>query len=279
MKRIILFVIFCLISYYAFPSLAEVLFNSGLNFYNSGDYDNAIDRLTKIFEEYPESSLFPKSCFYLGLIYYDKGQYDLAKRYLLISTKRLEKGSLIWIKAMETLGVIYYEEGNDDKYQKIFSELSRIKDKNLYLDRSAKHDKGLQVKKVLPSYTNSQSIAKSFSTNDSFVVTNFVFYTNYVTNTVYLTNSEELSSEKVLVYTNYLTNFVTNYSPQDLEVSSNFITNLLEVKGKVDEINKKEEQLEELNRLTDIKNRLLKLSEKALLIQELINKKMEVSNR
>lgn len=281
MKRFIIVIVLFLFSYHAFPSLAEVLFNSGLNFYNAGDYDNAIERLSKVFEEYPESYLFPKSCFYLGLIYYEKGEYNLSKKYLLIAMKRSEKGSTLWINTMRTLGIIYYEEGNNEKYEKVFTELSKFsKSKDTFLDKNF-YPKEEKTKVTPPEQIKSKNTTKEQVqlNKENLTVTNFIFFTNYITNVVLLTNTEGTNFTNTFIYTNYITNFITNYPSYYEGISSNIITNLTEVKDKIDEINKKEEQLEELNRLTDIKNRLLKLSEKALLIQEMLNKKMEVSNK
>ncbi|MFN4245668.1 MAG: tetratricopeptide repeat protein [Brevinematia bacterium] len=242
-----------------YANIDRALFNIGLSAYNRGDYEKAIETLEKIFYEYPESVLIPKVGMYLGYIYYDEKEYEKAKKFLLASVKSSTKGSEVWISSMKLLGVIYYEEGNSQKYEKIFYELKRYSG---FQDKQFKKGTldNAYVKKEKTKLSREDQPFKGETTNTVVVLTNYI--TNYVTNVVVLTNLPEVSEQ-----TNYITNVV-------LELDEK-ITNILKVKEKVEEVKSKEEELEELNRLSDIKNRLLKLNEKALMIKEILQKQSE----
>ncbi len=252
----------------SFGTIDRVLFNSGLNAFNRGDYETAIEKLENLVREYPESPNFPKANMYLGHIYYETGEYDKAKKHLLISIRSSTKGSEVWKTSMKLLGVIYYEEGDIDRYEKIFNELQ----KHNSLSQKIIHQETLTSRS--PKQQSPKITPKSTSIREPQTMTNFI--TNFITNYVFITNNINTQSQEPPLTTNIQSNNIQNIT-NDTEIlkSPEITTNIIKIKEKVDEINKKEEDLEELNRLTDIKNRLLKLNEKALIIQELIQKKME----
>ncbi|MEN2998570.1 MAG: outer membrane protein assembly factor BamD [Brevinematia bacterium] len=256
------FIIILTFSGYVYGSIAKILFDSGLNAYNRGDFQTAIEKLEVIFNEYPESSFFPKASMYLGYIFYEIGEYDKAKRYLLVSIRTSSKGSEVWMTAMKLLGVIYHEKGEEKKYEKVFLELQRYQ-----------KQKEIKLPDVV-SQPSSAYISKRVEQPDLKAFTNYFtnWITNYFTNEIVITNQITQKEVELKIVTNYVTNVVTNY--QEV-VSEEVLSNLVKVKEKAEEVSKKEEDLEELNRLTDIKTRLLKLNEKALLIQELLKKKVE----
>lgn len=256
--------ILTLLHFSCYASVDKALLNFALNAYEKGDFQTAIEKLETIFNEYPESPVFPKASMYLGYIYYDMGEYDKAKKYLLVSAKRSSKGSEVWISSMNLLGLIYYDEGNSEKYERIFSDLRK------YL--KSRKDSRVVSEHFRPTSPNIGKITQP--TKKETVSTNYItnYVTNYITNEVIITN-QVLAQPQVetLVVTNYITNvmIVTQES-----LSPEHLTNIAKVKEKVEEIAQKEEDLEELNRLTDVKNRLLKLSEKALIIQEMLQKRI-----
>lgn len=231
-------------------SVVNSIFSVGMNAYNRGDYETAIKNLEIIYNEYPESPLFPKACMYLGYLYYDIGDLETSKKYLNTSVRASRKGSEVWKNAMKLLAVVYYETGDLNRYERVMEEISkhnRLATRNLQTRQQAYDRKEFkpQSQKTFPTQKN---IPKE------------VQITNYITNIVFITNT----NEQVITITNYLTNLVIKDTQS-----------LPEIKEKVDEITKKEEELEELSRLTDVKNRLLKLNEKILMLQEILDRKVK----
>ncbi|MCX8029060.1 MAG: outer membrane protein assembly factor BamD [Brevinematales bacterium] len=265
-KILIAIVLFLVISHNSFSSIENSIFNVGLNAYNRGDYETAIKNLEIIFNEYPESPLFSKACMYLGYIYYDTGDIETAKRYLTISVRSSQKGSEVWKASMRLLGVIYYDEGDEIRYEKIFNEIRKYEQK-LELNKPEENtirknpikDRQTTIEKAPTTTLEKPTKPRSPKTEPTTI-------TNYTTNIIYITNISEI--------TNYITNIISSTVNIDI-ISSTKTNGISDVKNKVDEILKKEEDLEELNRLTDVKNRLLKLNEKVLLIQEALQRKIE----
>lgn len=230
-------------------SVVNSIFNVGMNAYNRGDYETAIKNLETIYNEYPESPLFPKACMYLGYLYYDTGDLETSKKYLNTSIRASRKGSEVWKNAMKLLAVVYYEMGYTDRYERIMNEVNRYNDfttRNLQTRQSSLAEKRsrTQLQKMSSSKHSQRNVPQE------------VQVTNYITNVVVITNTNE----------QFITNYITNVVIKETQ-------SLPEIKEKVDEITRKEEDLEELNRLTDVKNRLLKLNEKILILQELLDKK------
>ncbi|MCX8096295.1 MAG: outer membrane protein assembly factor BamD [Spirochaetes bacterium] len=245
---IVLFNSFC---YTSEGSVVNSIFNVGMNAYNRGDYDTAIKNLEIIYNEYPESPLFPKACMYLGYLYYDIGDLETSKKYLNTSIRASRKGSEVWKNAMKLLAVVYYETGDLNRYERAMEEIGRYNNlatRDLQT-RQQEYDRKEfkpQSQRTFPTRQTQKNIPKG------------VQITNYITNIVFITNT----NEQVITITNYLTDLVIKDTQS-----------LPEIKEKVDEITKKEEELEELSRLTDVKNRLLKLNEKILMLQEILDRK------
>jgi len=246
--------------------LAKAIFEQGQRYYEAGDYDRAISNFVIVINDYPETEFFAKASLYLGVIYYDLNERAQAKRYLNLCIRRVPKGTQEWISATELLATIYYEEGNNEKAKELFNTLGKSKRK--IIDTSTRKIEGSAIQHGAIKHKE-KVITESKTPKPQEAPQNYSYVTNYITNQAVpvVTN--------VVVITNYVTNYIstsTDFVGVNISnVPGSLVTNLKEIQEKVLEIKEKDENLEELNRLTDIKNRLLKLSEKALMIQELLS--------
>lgn len=90
------------------PSLTDCLHPLGISCYHLSDYDNAENFLVKAVEVNPE--LF-EAQYYLGLIYNGKRDHETAIRMF----ESAKKDSRYFVKSLQRLGEIYYENGINGK--------------------------------------------------------------------------------------------------------------------------------------------------------------------
>lgn len=101
-----------------FSSLIEIEITHGLEFWASGQYDDALDIFTQLAEEYKEGVFY----YYLGAISYEREQYDEASEYL---NEALWKEPLM-LEASYLLGLVSIAKGDTKAAKTRFKKLVEI---------------------------------------------------------------------------------------------------------------------------------------------------------
>ena len=100
------------------------LFTVAENFFNSRDFDKALEKYKEYVKKFPESSQAPSSLFKIGFIYYSKKEYSNARKAYKQLIDYYPETSYIPDVMVNTLTSYYYE----GDYEKVFEYGSRIPD-------------------------------------------------------------------------------------------------------------------------------------------------------
>ncbi|MEQ8471237.1 MAG: tetratricopeptide repeat protein [Marinoscillum sp.] len=103
----------------------EVEIQKGIDFWSSGNYDEAQYLFEQLADEYPETPIFP---YYLGMINYEREAYEESIEYFKNSLKL----DPLFLDAKYMLGIVLLDAGEPKAAKTLFKELVNVPDYNAY---------------------------------------------------------------------------------------------------------------------------------------------------
>lgn len=109
------------------PKSPEEVYNQALDFYYQGRFEEAEDMFKKFLENFSDSPLYDNAMFWVGQIYYSKGEYNKAIEEFSKLISLCEKGKLKDCNkepiAMLKLAYSYIKLNKNDKAKKVLKKL------------------------------------------------------------------------------------------------------------------------------------------------------------